>query len=142
MLNALVPEDNPLLNNPLLNNPLLNDAESRRGQQPEPLATAGVPADGHCEIKPTCSGCIESQGSGRLICRLGIITTRRVGNAVQRVRVRRLIRETFRAMESRLVPGVWIVVVARGGMVGAKLSDVQSEWLRLGNRLSIIAIPS
>ena len=47
--------------------------------------------------------------------RIGLITSRRVGNAVLRNRVRRRLREIVRVERSRLQPGLWIVLVAQGG---------------------------
>lgn len=48
--------------------------------------------------------------------RLGVIATRRYGNAVARNRAKRLLREAFRARQDRLPPSVDIVLIARGGL--------------------------
>ena len=46
--------------------------------------------------------------------RVGITTSKKVGNAVQRNRSRRVIREAFRALAPRVRPGFDLVLVARG----------------------------
>jgi len=70
--------------------------------------------------------------------RLGIITSRRVGGAVQRNRVRRRVRELFRASQAGLIHGLWIVVVAKHGAAETAFSELREEWLRLVRRLSIV----
>lgn len=70
--------------------------------------------------------------------RFGIITSRRVGNAVARSRSRRLLREVVRAAAPSLKPGHWIVLIARNGMAEAELETVRREWLRLAERASIL----
>jgi ribonuclease P protein component len=47
--------------------------------------------------------------------RLGVTVSRRVGNAVIRNRVKRRIREWFRAARHGLTPGIDVVVIARKG---------------------------
>lgn len=45
--------------------------------------------------------------------RMGLVTGRKVGNAVTRNRVKRLLREVFRLNKHRLLPGVDVVFVSR-----------------------------
>jgi ribonuclease P protein component len=74
--------------------------------------------------------------------RLGVVTSRRVGGAVQRNRVRRRLREIFRAQRNRVSPGLWLVVSAKPGAAEAEFSALRDEWLRLAGRLSIFRVPS
>jgi ribonuclease P protein component len=60
--------------------------------------------------------------------RLGIVTARKIGGAVQRNRVKRLCRECFRGWPDLLPPGVDLVVIARQGSHELGLADVQAEW--------------
>jgi ribonuclease P protein component len=71
--------------------------------------------------------------------RLGIITTRRLGSAVVRVRVRRRLREIFRRHQHELIQGIWLVVVARTAAATAGYQDLEQDWLRLAGRASILA---
>jgi ribonuclease P protein component len=71
--------------------------------------------------------------------RLGIITTRRLGNAVSRNQVRRRIREIFRLNQHRIQRGLWIVTIARFSSVIAPFAELQRDWLRLAERASILA---
>ncbi len=70
--------------------------------------------------------------------RLGLVTSRRVGGAVQRNRVRRRLREMFRARRGHFVPGLWLVVVAKNGAAETPFATLREEWLRLAGRLSIL----
>jgi ribonuclease P protein component len=67
--------------------------------------------------------------------RLGVVTTRKIGGAVERNRIRRLCRECFRAWPDLLPPGVDLVVVARSGAHELRLADVHAEWLAVVNLL-------
>jgi ribonuclease P protein component len=69
--------------------------------------------------------------------KVGIITSRQVGGAVLRVRVRRLLRELHRLSRPDLRQGLWIVMIAQREASAASLEDLRREWLRLGHKLSI-----
>ena len=62
--------------------------------------------------------------------RVGITTSKKVGNAVQRNRSRRVIREAFRALAPRVRPGFDLVLVARGKTPYVKSSDVRRQLER------------
>lgn len=57
--------------------------------------------------------------------RLGITVTKKIGNAVQRNRARRLLQEAYRLLEERLPMGMDIVLVARKRTVDAKMQMVR-----------------
>jgi ribonuclease P protein component len=70
--------------------------------------------------------------------RLGIITTRKLGNSVVRSRARRLLREAFRLHQQDLGCSVDMVLVARASIAGKKFADVERDFLaamRRGNLL-------
>ncbi|MFQ9909178.1 MAG: ribonuclease P protein component [Acutalibacter sp.] len=62
--------------------------------------------------------------------RVGITTSKKVGNAVQRNRSRRVIREAFRALAPRVRPGFELVLVARGKTPYVKSTDVRRQLER------------
>jgi ribonuclease P protein component len=72
--------------------------------------------------------------------RVGIITSRRVGGAIERNRVRRRLREIVRADRPRLRGGVWIVVIARRRAVEASFEDLRCEWRRLAKRHGLLLL--
>jgi ribonuclease P protein component len=71
--------------------------------------------------------------------RIGIITTKRIGNAVSRNQTRRRIREIFRLNQHRIQKGVWLVTIARRSSANATFDELQRDWLRLVERASILA---
>ena len=73
--------------------------------------------------------------------RAGFITSRALGPAVARNRVRRRLREIVRKHQREIVDGTWIVTIARANAVGATYQQLEVEWLRLAKRASILATP-
>ena len=61
--------------------------------------------------------------------RLGVVTTRRLGNAVTRARARRLLREAFRIHQCDFKHAVDMVLVARASINGKKLIDVERDYM-------------
>ena len=72
--------------------------------------------------------------AGEEAARIGIVTSRRVGGAVDRNRVRRRLREIVRAERERLLPGAWFVIVERQRAVDAAFDELRAEWMRLVGR--------
>jgi ribonuclease P protein component len=70
--------------------------------------------------------------------RFGIITSRRVGGAVDRNRVRRRIREICRLQRPSVAPGYLIVISAKSSAATAEYDALREEWLLLARRLSIL----
>lgn len=62
--------------------------------------------------------------------RLGIVVTRKIGNAVQRNRIKRVCRECFRAWPDLVPDGIDLVVIARSGADELGLAGVRGEWER------------
>ncbi len=70
--------------------------------------------------------------------RIGLITSRRVGAAVVRNRVRRRLREIVRAMRPRLCRGWHLVIVARASAARAEFVALQEELHVLAQRGAIL----
>jgi ribonuclease P protein component len=71
--------------------------------------------------------------------RAGFVTSRRVGNAVARNRVRRRLRDIARRYQHEIVIPTWTVTIARPAAAAATHADLEHEWLRLAKRTSILA---
>jgi len=59
--------------------------------------------------------------------RLGVTVSAKVGNAVVRNRIKRLVREVFRRNRRRLTPGLDILIVARKSATDLSLGLVENE---------------
>lgn len=66
--------------------------------------------------------------------RIGVITSRQVGTAVERNRARRRLREIFRLHRHLLPGGLWMVVVLRRSAVRATFATLAAEWRALAQR--------
>lgn len=60
--------------------------------------------------------------------RMGLVVSRKVGNAVVRNRVKRLCRECFRRDVAKLPDGIDLVIIARGDPTGLDFASVSREW--------------
>lgn len=66
--------------------------------------------------------------------RLGVITSRKAGNAVVRNRLRRLVREIFRVHQAELRPDVDIVLVMRPGAARLTFQELENRFLDAARR--------
>jgi ribonuclease P protein component len=70
--------------------------------------------------------------------RIGLITSRRVGGAVARNRVRRRLREIVRAARPQMKAGLWLALIARQSAARASFEALRAEWTQLAQRSSIL----
>jgi len=71
--------------------------------------------------------------------RFGVVTSRKVGGAVVRNRVRRRIRHIQRTFRTQVCDGVWCVTVARFRAAQATFLELENEWRRLASRAGILS---
>ena len=69
---------------------------------------------------------------------LGITVTKKLGKAVVRNRVKRLIRESYRLKEDLIASGYYIVFVARGKAVDASFEKISHDMSFLLKKSGII----
>ncbi len=70
--------------------------------------------------------------------RFGFITSRKVGDAVTRNRVRRRLKEIVRHQRARLPQGVWLVIIARYTASSASYDELQRDWRRLARKAGLL----
>ena len=70
--------------------------------------------------------------------KLAFVTSRRVGNAVVRNRVRRRLRAIVSKHGERLGDGRFLVMIARFRAGEADYQQLEQDWLKIGKRLGIL----
>jgi ribonuclease P protein component len=71
--------------------------------------------------------------------RIGIVAGRSVGNAVQRNRAKRMLREAVRELLSHIKPGWKIVLISRKPILKAELSEIQVSLDQLFKKANLIS---
>jgi len=81
----------------------------------------------------TVAGCLIANvlaPAASAVSRLGVVTSKSVGPAVDRTRARRLLREVFRRHQHDFARPVEVVLVARPSIVGKKFAQVERDFLK------------
>ncbi len=71
--------------------------------------------------------------------RVGLTVSTKVGNAVERNRVKRWLREIYRHEKARLPDEIDLVLIARSGAAQAGHASLQKDFLEIARRLSASA---
>jgi ribonuclease P protein component len=85
---------------------------------------------------------LQSVEVGGEVTRCGFVTSKRIGNAVTRNRVRRRLREVVRRLLPRIAPGRDLVFVARPAAAQADLGALRAVVEQLLTRARLLATES
>ena len=94
--------------------------------------------DQRCNRVGRCMVLWLRRGEGASL-RLGVVASKKVGNAVHRARARRILREAYRRNRHLFSGSYDVVIVARRALLSAKWDDVVAELLRLADGIGLMA---
>jgi ribonuclease P protein component len=72
---------------------------------------------------------------------LGVVTSRKLGMAVERNRARRLMRECFRRHRAAITRPVDLVLIARNSINGRKQGEVEQDYVTALKRAGLTGEP-
>ena len=70
--------------------------------------------------------------------KLGVVTSKKIGDAAERSRARRLLRESFRQHQHEFVQPVELVLVARNSIAGKSFAEVENDFIAVLKRVGLL----
>ena len=70
--------------------------------------------------------------------KLGVVTSKKIGGAVERNRARRLLRESFRLHQHEFTQPVELVLIARPSIARRGFAEVEKDFLAALNRAGLL----
>jgi ribonuclease P protein component len=79
---------------------------------------------------------------GQAVFRAGISVSKKIGKAVTRNRVKRLIREAIASLEEEIVTGIDLVIIARPGLEEMTYESLRSSLQHVLKRAKVLKSPA
>jgi ribonuclease P protein component len=73
---------------------------------------------------------------------IGVSASKKIGNAVVRNRMRRMIKEIVRHQEHRIIPGIDLILIVRKPATLMKMKDMEKSVLHVLKKAGLLKLPA